>query len=162
MTSFPAAKTSSTSPTCITFRSARYFDEPEIGKLAKGQPVRIVWEAKPGKQWHGHILRVPTTIMSYQGTRNVGECISSVDDNDGDMIPNTNVTVTVTEAQRSNVLTIPREALHSEGGRDFVYRIVGGAAEEHAGGCRSGHRVFRADNQWTVSQRSGRAAAEVY
>jgi HlyD family secretion protein len=101
-----------------------YFDEPEIGKLAIGQAVKIIWDAKPGQAWHGHISRAPTTVITY-GTRSVGECIITVDDARGDLLPNTNVTVTVTVSQRFNVLSIPREALHTEGG-DFVYRVVAG------------------------------------
>lgn len=102
-----------------------YFDEPEIGQLKAGQPVSIVWPAKPGEEWHGHIVQAPTTIITYGGTRNVGECLISVDDTNGVLLPDTNVTVTVTEAQRTNVLSLPREALHTEGSNDFVYRIVG-------------------------------------
>ncbi|GGG74064.1 efflux RND transporter periplasmic adaptor subunit [Edaphobacter dinghuensis] len=101
-----------------------YFDEPEIGNLAVGQPVTIVWEGKQDRVWHGHVTRVPTTVIAY-GTRSVGECIIAVDDAQEDLLPNTNVTVTVTTQQRFNVLSIPREALHTEpSGRDFVYRIV--------------------------------------
>jgi HlyD family secretion protein len=102
-----------------------YFDEPEIGVLAAGQAVSIVWPAKPGMTWHGHIKRAPTTVITY-GTRNVGECIITVDDARGDLLPNTNVTVTVTTSQRFNVLSVPREALHTEGLSDFVYRVVDG------------------------------------
>ncbi|MDQ2833599.1 MAG: efflux RND transporter periplasmic adaptor subunit [Acidobacteriota bacterium] len=101
-----------------------YFDEPEIGKLAVGQPVKIVWDAKPSQSWHGHISRAPATVITY-GTRNVGECLITVDDARGDLLPNTNVVVTVTTSQRFNVLSVPREALHTDGG-DFVYRIVAG------------------------------------
>jgi HlyD family secretion protein len=102
-----------------------YFDEPEIGRLAPGQSTKIIWDAKPGQTWHGHIERTPSTIITY-GTRNVGECIITVDDARGDLLPNTNVNVTVTTAQRSNVLTIPREALHTEGTVNFVYKVVAG------------------------------------
>ncbi len=56
-----------------------YFDEPEIGKLAIGQPVKIVWDAKRDEAWHGHVALVPTTIFTY-GTRNVGVCIITIDD----------------------------------------------------------------------------------
>jgi HlyD family secretion protein len=101
-----------------------YFDEPEIGKLAIGQAVKVEWPAKPNQTWHGHISRAPTTVITY-GTRNVGECIIAVDDARGDLLPNTNVTVTVTTSQRFNVLSIPREGLHTEGMSDFVYRVVG-------------------------------------
>ncbi|NYF79877.1 efflux RND transporter periplasmic adaptor subunit [Granulicella arctica] len=101
-----------------------YFDEPEIGKLAEGQSVKIVWDAKPLQIWHGHISLAPTTVITYN-TRNVGECIITVDDAKGDLLPNTNVTVTVTTSQRFNVLSIPREALHTDSPtKNYVYRVV--------------------------------------
>jgi HlyD family secretion protein len=99
-----------------------YFDEPDIGRLAVGQAVKITWDAKPTQTWHGHISIPPTSVITY-GTRNVGECIITVDDARGDLLPNTNVLVIVTTAQRTNALSIPREALHTEGG-DFIYRVV--------------------------------------
>lgn len=102
-----------------------YFDEPEIGALRVGQPATIVWDALPNRKWHGRILSMPSTIINYQSTRNVGEVLLSVDDADGKLLPNTNVRVTVTEQSLSNVLTIPREALHSEGGKDYVYVLRG-------------------------------------
>ncbi|HEX2919262.1 MAG TPA: efflux RND transporter periplasmic adaptor subunit [Edaphobacter sp.] len=102
-----------------------YFDEPEIGKLAVGQAVKILWDAKPDQVWHGHISRAPSTVITY-GTRNVGECLITVDDAQEELLPNTNVTVTVTVSQRFNVLSVPREALHTEGASDYVYRIVQG------------------------------------
>jgi HlyD family secretion protein len=103
-----------------------YFDEPEIGKLAAGQPVKIVWDAKPDRVWHGHVKLAPTAVVSY-GTRNVGECLITVDDANGDLLPNTNVTVTVTTQERHNVLSVPREALHPDGSNTFyVYRVSGG------------------------------------
>ncbi len=105
-------------------RVRAYFDEPEIGKLAPGQAVKIVWDAKPNQTWHGHIEVAPTTVITY-GTRNVGECIITVDDAHGDLLPNTNVTVTVTVSQRFNVLSVPREALHTESNSNFVFRVVG-------------------------------------
>lgn len=100
-----------------------YFDEPEIGKLSVGEPVKIVWEAKPGREWHGRILRTPTTIINY-GTRNVGEALVSVDDSDETLLPNTNVTITVTLLDLQNVLVIPREAFHSDAEGDYVFRVV--------------------------------------
>ena len=106
-------------------RVRAYFDEPDIGKLANGQPVEIKWDARPNQTWHGHISQMPTTVITY-GTRNVGECLIAVDDARGNLLPNTNVTVTVTTSQRFNVLSLPREALRNEGGVNFVYRIMNG------------------------------------
>lgn len=104
-------------------RVRAYFDEPDLGRLAIGQKIRIVWDAYPGREWHGHIVLVPSTIISY-GTRNVGEALVAIDDPDSALLPDTHVTVTVTTSSAPNTLTVPREALHSEGGKPYVYRVV--------------------------------------
>jgi HlyD family secretion protein len=101
-----------------------YFDEPEIGKLSVGLPIKIVWDAIPGRSWQGHISRVPSTVITY-GTRHVGAAIVTVDNADGTLLPETNVTVTVTTSSTPGILKIPREALHSGGGQDFVYLLSG-------------------------------------
>ena len=106
-------------------RVRAYFDEPEIGKLAVGQPITIKWDAKLGVTWHGHIERTPVTVVTY-GTRNVGEVLIDVDDTpDGQLLPDTNVTVTVTTSSEANALVIPRDALRSENGRTYVYKVRG-------------------------------------
>jgi len=105
-----------------------YFDEPEIGQLAIGQKILIKWDAKPGQQWHGHILRTPKTVITY-GTRTVGEVLVGVDDVDTDLLPDTNVTVTVTTSSEPNALSVPREALHSENGKPYVYKVINDALE---------------------------------
>jgi HlyD family secretion protein len=104
-------------------RVRAYFDEPEIGRLALGQKIQIKWDARPGRIWNGHIVRVPVTVITY-GTRNVGEVLVAIDDADGDLLPDTNVTVTVTTSSEPNSLAVPREALHSENGKPYVYKVV--------------------------------------
>jgi HlyD family secretion protein len=106
-------------------RVRAYFDEPEIGDLAVGQKILIVWDARPGLQWHGHIDALPSTIGTFN-TRNVGEVLVAIDDTDDGLLPDTHVTVTVTTSSESNILTVPREALHSENGKPYVFRIDNG------------------------------------
>jgi HlyD family secretion protein len=106
-------------------RVRAYFDEPEIGSLTVGQPIQIKWDARPGRMWHGHIERVPITVIHLE-TRTVGEVLVKIDDlEDGELLPDTNVTVTVTTSSQANALSIPREALHMENGKPYVFRIVG-------------------------------------
>jgi HlyD family secretion protein len=105
-------------------RVRAYFDEPEIGSLAVGQPIEIRWDARPGRVWHGHIERIPFTVI-HLDTRTVGEVPVTIDDPDGELLPDTNVTVTVTTSSQPNALTIPKEALHMENGKPFVFKIVG-------------------------------------
>jgi len=105
-------------------RVRAYFDEPEIGSLAVGQPIEIKWDARPGRVWHGHIERIPYTVIHLE-TRTVGEVLVAIDDHDGDLLPDTNVTVTVTTSSQPNALSIPKEALHMENGKPYVFKIVG-------------------------------------
>ncbi len=108
-----------------------YFDEPEIGDLQLNNPVSIVWDARPDLKFHGRIIRLPSTVITY-GTRNVGEVLVSVDDSDGVLLPNINVVVTVVTHEVRNALTVPREALHIEGGRDYVYVVARGTLHRTA------------------------------
>jgi HlyD family secretion protein len=104
-------------------RVRAFFDEPDLGHLAVGQHVTVKWDAKQGHIWTGHIERVPSTITTYT-TRNVGEVLIALDNSDGQLLPDTNVTVTVTTSSQENTLSIPREALRMEQGQQFVYRVV--------------------------------------
>jgi len=106
-------------------RVRAYFDEPEIGRLAVGQKIQIKWDAKQGHIWNGHIELTPITVMNL-GTRSVGEVLVKIDDLDGELLPDTNVTVTATISSEPNTLSIPREALHSENSKTYVYRVVKG------------------------------------
>ncbi len=109
-------------------RVRAYFDEPEIGRLAVGQKIQIKWDAMPGKVWNGHIERTPVTVINL-GTRSVGEVLVKIDDADGDLLPDTNVTVTATISSEPNALSVPREALRLESGKPYVYKVVKGALQ---------------------------------
>jgi HlyD family secretion protein len=104
-------------------RVRAYFDEPDIGHLQAGQKILIKWDAKPGKEWHGHIERAPVTVVTY-GTRNVGVVLVGIDDEDGALLPDTNVNVTVTTSSEPDALSIPREALYSTSGKPYVFKVV--------------------------------------
>jgi HlyD family secretion protein len=104
-------------------RVRAYFDEPDIGRLQAGQKIQIKWDARPGQEWHGHIERAPVTVVTY-GTRNVGVVLVGIDDEDGTLLPDTNVNVTVTTSSEPNSLSIPREALYSSNGKAYVYKVV--------------------------------------
>jgi HlyD family secretion protein len=105
-------------------RVRAYFDEPDLGRLAVGQTISVKWDAKPGQEWHGHIERLPSTVITYN-TRTVGEVLVHIDDADTGLLPDTNVTVTVTISSDPDALSVPREALHFENGKPFVYKVNG-------------------------------------
>ncbi|MFL6301648.1 MAG: efflux RND transporter periplasmic adaptor subunit [Terriglobales bacterium] len=100
-----------------------FVDEPDIGRLAKGQRVDITWDAIPGRVWQGTITRIPTSV-SLQGSRTVGQVTAGVDNSDLKLLPNVNVNVTVITAEHPNALTVPREAVRQDkNGARYVFRI---------------------------------------
>ena len=105
-----------------------FVDEPELGKLAVNQPVTVSWDALPGKIWRGEISQMPYTITTY-GTRNVGQVLCGVDNEDSRLLPNINVTVNVSIANKKDVVTIAREALHEDENGRYVYVIRNGHLE---------------------------------
>src|SRR5262249_5521808 len=107
-----------------------FVDEPEIGRLAKGQRVEVRWDAVPGRTWEATLSRVPT-VVTMVGTRTVGEITSTIPNTDHKLLPNVNVNVNIVTARHNGVLTVSREAVHNVEGKRFVYRIVEDRLERH-------------------------------
>jgi HlyD family secretion protein len=102
-----------------------FIDEPDIGRLQMGQPVRISWDGLPGRIWSGSVSALPTNIVN-RGSRMIGEVLCVVDNQDKKLLPNVNVTAVVVTADTANALTLPREALHQEEHRSIVYIVENG------------------------------------
>jgi HlyD family secretion protein len=106
-------------------RVRAFVDEPEIGKLQRGQLVEITWDALPGRVWKGTIEILPTTVVQH-GTRMVGEVTCVVENSDLKLLPNTNVSVAVVTMRQQNALTVPREAIHQDAEGQYVFEVVKG------------------------------------
>ena len=100
-----------------------FVDEPEIGRLAKGQKVELKWDATPGRLWTGALSRVPT-VVTMVGTRTVGEITCEIDNSDSKLLPNVNVNVSILTARHPGALTVSRESVHDLEGKRYVYKIV--------------------------------------
>jgi HlyD family secretion protein len=103
-------------------RVRAFVDEPEIGRLAKGQKVEVKWDAIPNRTWEGSLTRIPTSVTMV-GTRTVGEITSEIDNSDRKLLPNVNVNVSIISARHDNALTVSREAVHDVDGKRYVYKI---------------------------------------
>jgi len=99
-----------------------FVDEPELGSLELHQPVEISWEALPNRTWTGEVEQLPKAVVA-RGSRNVGEVLCSVGNEQGELLPNTNVNVQIRTGERENALTISRAAVRGEGGRHFVLLV---------------------------------------
>jgi HlyD family secretion protein len=106
-------------------RVRAFVDEPELGSLMEGQAVEVTWDALPNRTWTGVVQQLPKTIVT-RGSRNVGEVLCSVANDNSELLPNTNVNVRIRTAMRQNVLAIPRGAVHTENGKRFVFIVDDG------------------------------------
>ena len=100
-----------------------YVDEPDLGRVKKGMPVLITWDALPGHNWDGEVDRTPTQVQAL-GTRQVGEVVCVIRNPDRDLLPGTNVNVEIRAQTVDNALSIPKEAVRTEHGQTGVYLLV--------------------------------------
>ena len=101
-----------------------YVDEPDLGRVKRGMPVTITWDAAAGREWTGTVDRLPTQIVPL-GTRQVGEVICIIPNPGGDLIPGTNVNTVIRSETVEGAITIPKEALFREDGETGVYVLSG-------------------------------------
>lgn len=101
-----------------------YVDEPELGRVSKGMPVSITWDALPGRDWKGQVQAVPLQVVPV-GTRQVGEVVCLIDNPNLSLIPGTNITAEIRSRAVENAMTIPKEVLRREGNETGVYKISG-------------------------------------
>ncbi len=101
-----------------------FVDEPDLGRVTQGVPVRITWDARPGQEWWGRVDRLPTEVVA-QGTRTVGEVTTIVENPDHDLLPGVTVNATVISAVVKNAIAIPKSALRVIRGVSGVYKLNG-------------------------------------
>jgi HlyD family secretion protein len=106
-----------------------YIDEPELGRVALGQPVTITWQALPDKQWTGTVEKKPTDIEAL-GSRQVGQVICVIDNPGRLLIPGTNVDATIRTGVVENALTVPKETMRHDAAGDYVYVLHGDTIQQ--------------------------------
>ena len=105
-------------------RVRAFVDEPDLGSLAVGQEVDVTWDGKPGKIWRGKTEQLPQQVIA-RGMRSVGDVLCSIDNSEGDLLPNTNVDVQILVHAQRNVLAVPRAAVNEQDGQHYVYLVRG-------------------------------------
>src|SRR6266849_2179190 len=104
-------------------RVRAFIDEPELGGLEPGEPVRITWDALVNRTWMGKTQVIPKQVVA-RGARSVGELLCEVNNDKLELLPNINVNVRINSRERINVLTVPRGAVEAQGGRRFVFVVL--------------------------------------
>lgn len=101
--------------TLDTVKVKVFVDEPELGRVSLGQPVRVTWDALPAKEWNGTVGKLPTQIIAL-GARQVGEVVCTVANPGKTLIPGTNVNAFILTQVVESALTIPKTAVRRERG----------------------------------------------
>ena len=101
-----------------------YVDEPDLGKVRKGEVVNITWDALPGHQWKGEVDKLPTQIVPL-GTRQVGEVGCVIENPQRDLIPNANINAEIQATVVEKALAVPKEAIRREGSETGVFVLQG-------------------------------------
>ena len=105
-------------------RVSVYVDEPDLGRLRKGEPVLITWDAMPGHQWKGQVDKLPSQIVPL-GTRQVGEVGCIIENPDRDLLPNANINADIQADVVQDAVTIPKEAIRHQGADAGVLLLEG-------------------------------------
>ena len=105
-----------------------YVDEPDLGRIARGQSVRIEWDGMADARWTG-VVEKPAEQVVALNNRTVGYVLCSIDGEPKELIPNLNVKVEITTARKPDVLTVPRSAVFNQDGKPVVLVVAGEKTE---------------------------------
>jgi HlyD family secretion protein len=92
-----------------------YVDEPELGRVAPGEAVRITWDALAAREWTGTVEKRPSEVVAL-GTRQVGEVLCTIGNPNRELVPGTNINAFILTRVVRNALTIPKTAVRRESG----------------------------------------------
>lgn len=101
-----------------------YVDEPDVGKVRKGELVTITWDAMPGHQWKGTVDKLPTQVVPL-GTRQVGEVACIIENPDRDLLPSANINADIQATVVPDALALPKEAIRRQGSDIGVLLLQG-------------------------------------
>ncbi len=127
----PWESTVATLPDLTTMESITYVNEVDIQKIAKGQNVTLKLDADPNKKLSGTVTSVANIGEQRPNSDSkVFEVRILINDRDTTLRPAMTTANEILIAKASSVLSIPLEAIHSEGTTTFVYLKQGGAVKQ--------------------------------
>jgi multidrug efflux pump subunit AcrA (membrane-fusion protein) len=118
----PWEPTVATLPDMTVMESITYINEVDIQKIAKGQSVTLKLDADPNKKLAGTVTNVANIGEQRPNSDSkVFEVKILINDRDTTLRPAMTTANEILVAKASNVLSVPLEAIHTEGTTTFVY-----------------------------------------
>jgi RND family efflux transporter MFP subunit len=97
-------------------------DQVDLGAVEAGQNVRISSNAYPDRTWSATMSElIPNVVMKQ--SRFVAEGLAQVAPPTGGLVPGMTVDVEITAEAVANALQLPSDAVFTDAGGAFVYRI---------------------------------------
>jgi multidrug efflux pump subunit AcrA (membrane-fusion protein) len=96
-----------------------YVDEPDLGRVKKGQSTRIEWDGRPNQKWTGAVEKLAEQVVALNN-RSIGYVFCSIDGGPKELIPNLNVKVEIMTDLKTNALIVPRSAVFNHEGKPAV------------------------------------------
>lgn len=103
-------------------------DEPDLPRIAPGQPLTATFDGLAAREWQGRVTAVSATLRD-EGGRRVGDVTGEIADPGAALPGNASVNVSIVTASRRGALVVPRAALQREGDRRFVFVLDGSRAK---------------------------------
>ncbi len=105
-------------------RLRAYVDEPDLGRIRKGQAVQIEWDGMPDQRWTGTVEKPAEQVVALNN-RSIGNILCTINNGPKGLIPNLNVKVEIVTDAKANALIVPRSALFSSEGKTAVLLFEG-------------------------------------
>lgn len=107
--------------------SETFVEEIQITKLKKGDSVSITVDAIPGKVYTGKVNKIANIGQELSGFESkVFSVMIEIDNSDSNLRPAMTSNNNIFINNMHDVITIPREGLFAENGKNFVYLKKGG------------------------------------
>lgn len=101
-------------------------DEADIERVAVGMKGSVTLDSFPGEEFSSQVVRVNPVAQATATGGTVFEVELALDDTGKDVLIGMKGDATIEVSSRGAALTIPVEALFSEGGTDYVYVVKAG------------------------------------
>lgn len=123
----PWEPTVATLPDLSSMESVTYVNEIDVRRLAVGQPVELSLDAEPSKKLPGKVVAVANVGEQRPNVdAKVFEVKITVTQSDTTLRPGMTTSNSITTAVIPKALSIPLEAVTSEGAQAFVFKRDGG------------------------------------
>ena len=99
-------------------------DEADVNRVKVGMNVDITLDAFPGETFKSQVVRINPVAQPTATGGTIFEVEVALDDTGKDILIGMKGDATIKVSSQANALTVPVEALFSEGGTDYVYVVT--------------------------------------